>query len=59
VWGFVKDEVYIPPMPITLKNLEDRIRTGVKKIDQPLLQNVRHEVDIVLICAGQQMEHTA
>jgi hypothetical protein len=45
LWGFVKDEVYVPPVPITLNNLKDRIRTAIAKIDQPLLQNVWHEVD--------------
>jgi hypothetical protein len=52
----VKDEVYVPPMPITLKNLKDRIRTAIAKTDQPLLPNVWHEVEFVLMCAGQQME---
>jgi hypothetical protein len=23
LWGFVKDEVYVPPMPMTLNNLKD------------------------------------
>jgi hypothetical protein len=45
VWGFLKDEVNVPPMPITLNNLKDQIRTAVAKIDQPLLQNVWHEVE--------------
>jgi hypothetical protein len=41
----VKDEVYVPPMPITLNNLKDRIRTAIAKTDQPLLQNVWNEVE--------------
>jgi hypothetical protein len=40
LWGFVKDDVHVPPKPITLNNLKDRIRTAIAKIDQPLLQNV-------------------
>jgi hypothetical protein len=44
LWGFVKDEVYVPLMPITLNHLKDRTRTAITKIDQPLLQNVLHEV---------------
>jgi hypothetical protein len=31
LWGFVKDEVNVPPMPITLKNLKDRTRTAITK----------------------------
>jgi hypothetical protein len=36
LWGFLKVEVYVPPMPINLKNLKDRIRTAIAKTDQPL-----------------------
>jgi hypothetical protein len=45
LWGFVKDEVYVPPMPITLNNLKDRIRTRIAKNDQSLLQYVWHKVE--------------
>jgi hypothetical protein len=45
LWGFVKDEVYVPPMSITLNNLKDRIRTATANIYQPLLQNVWLEVE--------------
>jgi hypothetical protein len=41
----VKDEVYVPPMPMTLNKLKDRTRTAVAKIDQPLLQNVWPKVE--------------
>jgi hypothetical protein len=57
LWGFMKDEVYIPPMPITMNNLKDQIQTATANTDQPLLQNVWHEVNIILMCAGQQLEH--
>jgi hypothetical protein len=45
MWGFVKDEIYVLSMPITLKNLKDRMRTEIENTDQPLLQNVWHEVE--------------
>jgi hypothetical protein len=57
LWGFVKDEVHVPPMPITLKNLKDRIRTAIAKIYQSLLQKLGTMSNIVLMCAGQQMDH--
>jgi hypothetical protein len=41
----VKDEVYVPPVPITLNNLKDRIRTATAKGDVPVMQNVWHEVE--------------
>jgi hypothetical protein len=45
LWSFVKDEVYVPPVSITLKNLKDRIRTATAQTDQPLLQSVWQEVE--------------
>jgi hypothetical protein len=36
---------------------EDRIRTATGKLDRPSLQNILHEVEKVLICAGKQMEN--
>jgi hypothetical protein len=45
LWGFVKDELYVPPVPVTLNNFKDRIRTEIAKIDQPLLENIWHEVE--------------
>jgi hypothetical protein len=41
----VEDEVYDPPMFLTLNNLKDRTRTATAKTDEPLLQNVWHEVE--------------
>jgi hypothetical protein len=38
LWGFVKDEVYLPPVTITLDNFEDRIWTMTAKSDQSLLK---------------------
>jgi len=46
--GLVKDEFYVPPMPIALNNLKDRIRTATAKLDQPLLQNIWDEVEYIL-----------
>jgi hypothetical protein len=41
----VKDEFYIPPMPITLNSLKDLIQTAIAKIDRSLLQKAWHEVE--------------
>jgi hypothetical protein len=56
-WGFVTNEVYAPPVPITPKNLKDRMQTAVAKSDQPLLQNVWHEVEYRLVFARQQTQY--
>jgi hypothetical protein len=40
----MEDGVYIPPVPITLDSLKNRIQTAIAKMYQPLLQNIWHEV---------------
>jgi hypothetical protein len=58
----VKDEAYVPPMPLTLNNLNYQIQTAIAKIDQPLLQNIWHEVkyclDVCRATNGAQTEHS-
>jgi hypothetical protein len=57
--GFVKDEVYIQPMPIALNNLKARMRTATAKTDRPLLQNVWHEVECRFdVCTATNGAHT-
>jgi hypothetical protein len=38
--GFVKDNVYVPPLPTTLHELKTRIREACANIDQENLYNV-------------------
>lgn len=35
----MKDETYVLPVPVTLNNVKDRIRTAVGHSEHPLLQN--------------------
>jgi hypothetical protein len=59
VLGFVKDQLYVPPMPITLNNLNDLIRKATEKTDHLLLQNVWHEVEYCLdVCRATNGAHT-
>jgi hypothetical protein len=41
----IHNEVYVPPMPITLNKVKDWIRKAIAYIDQPLLQYVWYEVE--------------
>ncbi|GBL91426.1 hypothetical protein AVEN_136925-1 [Araneus ventricosus] len=34
LWGYVKNKVYIPPMPTTLQALQERITASVTDIDR-------------------------
>jgi hypothetical protein len=57
--GFVKDEVYVPPVPVTLNNLKDRTRKATAKSNQPLKQNVWHEVEYRLdVCRARNGAQT-
>jgi hypothetical protein len=61
LWGYVKDHVYVPPLPTTLEELRERIRTAVTTIDRGQLQNVWTELDYRLdVCRvtnGAHIEH--
>ena len=37
VWGFVKDNVYVPPLPKTLPELRERINTAIRNVTQDML----------------------
>jgi hypothetical protein len=45
LWGFVKDNVYVPPLPTTLHELKTRIREACANTDQEILHDVWQEVE--------------
>jgi hypothetical protein len=45
LWGFVKDNVYVTPLPITLHELKTQIREACVNNDQDILHNVWQEVE--------------
>ena len=40
LWGYIKDHVYVPPMPHDLPQLRQRIVEAVAAIDRQMLQRV-------------------
>jgi hypothetical protein len=54
----VTDEVSIPPMPLTLNNMEVRIRTANTKTEQHSLQNVWHVKRHLDTCKTTKGAHT-
>jgi hypothetical protein len=36
-WGFVKDDMYIPPIPVDLQELRDRIVNAIALVDATFL----------------------
>jgi hypothetical protein len=49
LWGFVKYNVYVPPLPTTLHELKTRIREACANTDQEILhvwQEVEYPFDV-------------
>jgi hypothetical protein len=43
--GYVKDQVYVPPLPASIAELKVRIRTAIQTITADMLQTVWNELD--------------
>jgi hypothetical protein len=61
LWGYVKDKVYVPPVPSSILELRVRIRTATETIAADMLQTVWNEldyrVDVCRITNGAHIEH--
>ena len=61
MWGFVKDYVYVPPLPTTLDELCARITAAIVDIDRDMLQKVWQEMefrlDVCRVTRGSHIEH--
>ena len=61
LWGYVKDQVYIPPLPGSIPELKVRIRTAIETITVDMLQTIWNEldyrVDVCRITKGAHIEH--
>ena len=61
LWGYVKDQVYVPPLPASIPELKVRIRTAIETITADMLQAVWNEfdyrVDVCRITNGAHIEH--
>jgi hypothetical protein len=45
LWGYVKDQVYVPPLLASIPELKVRIRTAIETITADMLQTVWTELD--------------
>lgn len=61
LWGYVKDRVFVQPMPNTLPELKQRISAALQTITRNMLQNVWNELDYRLdvcrVTKGSHIEH--
>jgi hypothetical protein len=61
LWGYVKNEVFVPPVPVTLDGLKQRITAPTAGVDEDMLTRVWQEfdyrVDICRVTKGAHVEH--
>ena len=61
LWGYVKDQVYVPPLPAYIPGLTVRIRTATETITADMLLTVwnklDYRVDVSRITKGANTEH--
>jgi hypothetical protein len=59
--GFVKDNVYIPPMPVDLQEIRDRIVNTIALLDANFLNilwdKLEYRLDVCRITRGSHIEH--
>jgi len=61
LWGYVKDQVFVLPLPYDLTDLKARIIASVKKVDAPMLtrvwQELEYHIDVCRVTHGAHIEH--
>jgi len=58
LWGYVKDQVYVPPLPASILELKVRIRTATETISADTLQTFWNELDYrVDVCRITKRAH--
>jgi len=60
-WRFVKDTVFVPPLPANLQDLRNSITAAVALVDRDMLTRVCNEMDyhinVCRITKGGHIEH--
>jgi hypothetical protein len=60
LWGYVKDQVYVPPLPASIPELKVLIRTVIETIAvdmQTVWNELDCHVDVCRITKGAHIEH--
>jgi hypothetical protein len=45
LWRYVKGKVFVPPVPVTLDDLKQRVTTATAGVDEDMLTRVWQEFD--------------
>ena len=60
-WGFVKDTVFVPPLPANLQDLRNLITAAVALVDRDMLtclwNEMDYRIDVCRITEGGHIEH--
>jgi hypothetical protein len=60
LWGFVKDNIHVPPFPKTLPELRERFNTAIGNVTQGMLVRAWREweyrLDICIVTRGAHIE---
>jgi hypothetical protein len=60
-WGYVKEQVFVPPLPLDIDELKLKITTGMETIDRNVLERVwdgvDYRLDISRATNGAHIEH--
>lgn len=61
LWGYVKDRVFVPPLPVDIDDLKQRITNALATVNREMLSRVWSEfdyrVDICRVANGAHIEH--
>ena len=61
LWVFVKDTVFVPPLPANHQDLRNRITAAVALVDRDMLTRVwnktDYRIDVCRITKGGHIEH--
>ena len=61
LWGYIKDRVFVYPLPVSLNELKQRITAVVASVDKDMLRSVWTEldyhIDICRVTKGSYIEH--
>ena len=57
LWGYVKDQVYVPPLPASIPELKIRIRTAIETKTAGMRNELDYRVDVCRITKGAHIEH--
>ena len=58
LWGYVNDQVCVPPLPASIPELKVRIKTAIETITADMLQTVLNELDYrVHVCRITKCAH--